>query len=67
MDSLDLQFRVATTEELEANNDHCAICWEEMNTARYYFILWPLIQVYLLEVQLEIIYKGLINHYVKLQ
>ncbi|KAL5250357.1 hypothetical protein ACHWQZ_G016183 [Mnemiopsis leidyi] len=34
MDSLDLQFRVATSEELEANNDHCAICWEEMNTAR---------------------------------
>ena len=35
MDSLDLQFRVATSEELEANNDHCAICWEEMNAARY--------------------------------
>ena len=39
MDSLDLQFRVATTEELEANNDHCAICWETMDTARLFSVL----------------------------
>ena len=34
IDSLDEQFRVATSAELEANNDHCAICWEGMDTAR---------------------------------
>ena len=29
-----LRFAVATSEELVANNDDCAICWDSMSTAR---------------------------------
>lgn len=28
------RFPMATPEELEANNDECAICWERMECAR---------------------------------
>lgn len=28
------RFAVATSEELTANNDDCAICWDAMQTAR---------------------------------
>ena len=28
------RFAMSTKEELEANNDDCAICWEGMETAR---------------------------------
>jgi len=31
---LSFRFAMATKEELEDNNDDCAICWEGMDTAR---------------------------------
>lgn len=34
MDSMDSKFLVATPEDLRANDDHCAICWDTMETAR---------------------------------
>lgn len=34
LDNLDSRFQPATSEELEANNDHCAICWDDMESAR---------------------------------
>lgn len=32
--SVPLRFAVATAEELVANSDDCAICWDTMQTAR---------------------------------
>ncbi|KAM6980565.1 E3 ubiquitin-protein ligase AMFR [Aplochiton taeniatus] len=34
IDNMEARFAVATTEELVANNDDCAICWDNMLTAR---------------------------------
>ena len=32
--NMEKRFSAATEEELATNNDDCAICWEEMKTAR---------------------------------
>lgn len=34
IDNMEARFAVATAEELAANNDDCAICWDTMHTAR---------------------------------
>lgn len=34
IDNMESRFAVATPEELAANNDDCAICWDSMTTAR---------------------------------
>ncbi|KAM4602692.1 E3 ubiquitin-protein ligase AMFR-like isoform 2-T2 [Polymixia lowei] len=34
IDNMEARFTVATAEELAANNDDCAICWDAMMTAR---------------------------------
>ncbi|XP_067104991.1 E3 ubiquitin-protein ligase AMFR [Osmerus mordax] len=34
IDNMEARFAVATAEELTANNDDCAICWDAMQTAR---------------------------------
>ncbi|XP_051741260.1 autocrine motility factor receptor a [Ctenopharyngodon idella] len=34
IDNMESRFAVATPEELMANNDDCAICWDSMTTAR---------------------------------
>ncbi|KAI1904261.1 hypothetical protein AGOR_G00003860 [Albula goreensis] len=34
IDSMEARFAVATTEELTANSDDCAICWDSMQSAR---------------------------------
>lgn len=34
IDNMEARFAVATAEELAANNDDCAICWDAMATAR---------------------------------